>query len=202
LQRALTSAHGRSRELASRERDASKAREKKRRLNVSANVSAIESIERSQADTTWIGAALDEADLAEAAGEVPVGCVIVSREGLELSRGRNARESLADPTAHAEMAAIRAAAGKIGDWRLEGTTAYVTLEPCAMCAGALVLARVQRVVFGCADPKAGAITTMFGIGVDTRLNHRFTVTAGVRAEDCARRLQRFFAALRERARDT
>ena len=164
-------------------------------------MSAIESIERTEADTTWMGAALEEADLAEAAGEVPVGCVIVSREGLELSRGRNARESLADPTAHAEMAAIRAAAGEIGDWRLEGTTAYVTLEPCAMCAGALVLARVERVVFGCADPKAGAITTMFGIGVDARLNHRFAVTAGVRAEDCAKRLQRFFAALRERARD-
>jgi tRNA(adenine34) deaminase len=147
-----------------------------------------------------MGAALEEADLAEAAGEVPVGCVIVSREGLELGRGRNARESLADPTAHAEMAAIRAAAAEIGDWRLEGATAYVTLEPCAMCAGALVLARVERVVFGCADPKAGAITTMFGIGVDERLNHRFAVTAGVRAEDCTKRLQRFFAVLRERAR--
>jgi tRNA(adenine34) deaminase len=146
-----------------------------------------------------MGAALDEADLAAAAGEVPVGCVIVGLEGQELARGRNGRESLADPTAHAEMAAIRAAAAMLGNWRLEGATAYVTLEPCAMCAGALVLARVERVVFGCADPKAGAITTMFGIGLDARLNHRFAVTAGVRAADCAEKLQAFFSALRERA---
>jgi len=143
-----------------------------------------------------MGAALDEADLAAARGEVPVGCVVVGSDGSELARGRNARESLSDPTAHAEIAAIRAAAARLGDWRLEGATAYVTLEPCAMCAGALVLARVERVVFGCADPKAGAVTTMFGIGLDPRLNHRFAVTAGVRAEDCAMRLQRFFAALR------
>jgi tRNA(adenine34) deaminase len=144
-----------------------------------------------------MGAALDEADLAAAGGEVPVGCVIVGLDGTELARGRNGRESLRDPTAHAEIVAIRAAAARLGDWRLEGTTAYVTLEPCAMCAGALVLARVARVVFGCADPKAGAVTTMFGVGLDPRLNHRFAVTGGVRAEDCAKRLQRFFAALRE-----
>jgi tRNA(adenine34) deaminase len=153
----------------------------------------------SEADTRWMGAALDEADLAAAAGEVPVGCVIVGIDGSELGRGRNGRETLADPTAHAEMMAIRATAKALGDWRLEGTTAYVTLEPCAMCAGALVLARVRRVVFGCADPKAGAVATMFGIGVDPRLNHRFAVTGGVRAADCTQRLQIFFAALRERA---
>jgi len=152
----------------------------------------------SEADEKWMGIALDLADVAAAAGEVPVGCVVVDRDSHELSRGRNGRESLSDPTAHAEIVAIRAAAAALGDWRLEGTTAYVTLEPCAMCAGAMVLARVDRVVFGCADPKAGAVTTMFGIGLDPRLNHRFAVTAGVRAEDCAQRLQRFFGALRER----
>jgi len=154
---------------------------------------------QAEEDLQWMGAALAQADLAAAAGEVPVGCVVVGREGRELGQGRNGRECSGDPTAHAEIAAIRAAAAAIGDWRLEGATAYVTLEPCAMCAGALVLARVDRVVFGCADPKAGAITTMFGIGIDPRLNHRFTVTAGVRAGDCAERLQRFFAALRARA---
>lgn len=94
------------------------------------------------------------------------------------------------------MIAIRAAAAKMGGWRLEGATAYVTLEPCAMCAGALVLARVARVVYGCADPKAGAVNTMFGIGRDARLNHRFEVVGGVCAEDCASRLQGFFAKLR------
>jgi tRNA(adenine34) deaminase len=140
--------------------------------------------------------ALAEADEAAGAGEVPVGCVIVDAAGAVLGRGRNARESLGDPTAHAEMLAIRAAAGKVGGWRLEGATAFVTLEPCAMCAGALVLARVSRVVFGCTDPKGGAVSTMFGIGRDARLNHRFEVTEGVLREACALRLQRFFASLR------
>ncbi len=140
--------------------------------------------------------ALSEADAAASMGEVPVGCVIVDPAGRELGRGRNARESQRDPTAHAEVIAIRAAAAKIGGWRLEGATAYVTLEPCAMCAGALVLARVTRVVYGCADPKAGAVDTMFGIGRDARLNHRFEVAGGVCAEDCASRLQAFFAKLR------
>jgi tRNA(adenine34) deaminase len=140
--------------------------------------------------------ALAEADEAAAAGEVPVGCVIVDAAARVLGRGRNARESLGDPTAHAEVLAIRSAAKSVGGWRLEGTTAYVTLEPCAMCAGALVLARVSRVVFGCADPKGGAVSTMFGIGQDSRLNHRFDVTEGVLREACALRLQRFFAKLR------
>jgi tRNA(adenine34) deaminase len=147
-------------------------------------------------DVAQMRLALAEADAAAAAGEVPVGCVIVDATGEVIGRGRNARESLGDPTAHAETLAIRAAAARIGGWRLEGTTAYVTLEPCAMCAGALVLSRVPRVVFGCADPKAGAVTTMFGIGVDARLNHRFEVVGGVLAEECAQRLRAFFAGLR------
>ena len=141
--------------------------------------------------------ALEDADLAAGEGEVPVGCVVVDADGRELARGRNARESLSDPTAHAEVMAIRAAAARTASWRLEGATCYVTLEPCAMCAGALVLARVSRVVYGCPDPKAGAVTTLFGIGRDPRLNHRFEVVSGVLAEECADRLKRFFAALRD-----
>ena len=103
---------------------------------------------------------------------------------------------MADPTAHAEMVAIREASARALGWRLEGVTAYATLEPCAMCAGALVHARVSRVVYSCADPKGGAIDTMFGIGRDARLNHRFEVTAGVLRDESAERLRRFFAALR------
>jgi tRNA(adenine34) deaminase len=147
-------------------------------------------------DVSWMQSALEEADLAATLGEVPVGCVVVDAEGRELGRGRNARESQRDPTAHAEVVAIRAAAATVGGWRLEGATVYVTLEPCAMCAGAMVLARVARLVYGCADPKAGAVTTLFGIGRDPRLNHRFEVVGGVRADDCASRLQSFFAGLR------
>jgi tRNA(adenine34) deaminase len=149
-------------------------------------------------DVRHMEVALAEADAAAIEGEVPVGCVIVDASGRELGRGRNARETLADPTAHAEMIAIRAAAKAVGGWRLDGATAYVTLEPCAMCAGALVLARVPRVVFGCLDPKAGAVVTMFGIGRDAPLNHRFEVAQGVLEESCARRLRDFFAALRAR----
>jgi tRNA(adenine34) deaminase len=147
-------------------------------------------------DAQWMRVALEEADAAAAQGEVPVGCVVVDADGRAIGRGHNARESLADPTAHAEMIAIREASARVLSWRLEGATAYVTLEPCPMCAGALVHARVARVVYGCADPKAGALTTMFGIGRDARLNHRFEVTEGVLGDECADRLRRFFAALR------
>jgi len=143
--------------------------------------------------------ALEEADDAAASGEVPVGCVVVDAQGAELARGRNRRESHCDPTAHAEVVALRAAAHRVGGWRLEGVTVYVTLEPCAMCAGALVLARAARVVYGCADPKAGAVTTMFGIGRDLRLNHRFAVVEGVLRDECATRLREFFGALRSRS---
>jgi tRNA(adenine34) deaminase len=146
----------------------------------------------------WMARALEEADVAAANGEVPVGCVIVDADGRAISRAHNAREALADPTAHAEMIAIREAAARQLGWRLDGATVYVTLEPCPMCAGALVHARVARVVYGCADPKGGAVDTMFGIGRDARLNHRFEVVAGVLKEECAARLQRFFAGLRPR----
>jgi tRNA(adenine34) deaminase len=140
--------------------------------------------------------ALDEADAAAAVREVPVGCVLVSADGEELARGHNQRETLSDPTAHAEIVTVRAAAQKLGTWRLDGAIAYVTLEPCPMCAGALVHARVARVVYGCDDPKAGAVTTLFAIGQDARMNHRFSLTSGIRAEECAERLRSFFSKLR------
>jgi tRNA(adenine34) deaminase len=147
-------------------------------------------------DAEWMREALAEADVAATLGEVPVGCVVVGADGEELSRGHNLRELEEDPTAHAEIVAIRAAARKLGTWRLEGCTLFVSLEPCAMCAGALVNARIARVVWGCDDPKAGACTSLFTIGTDPRLNHRFAITKGVLDAECAERLTRFFAALR------
>ena len=148
------------------------------------------------ADEAWMDIALHEADRAASLGEVPVGCVLIGPDGAILATAHNQRETLQDPTAHAEMVAIRAAAEKIGSWRLEGVTCVVTLEPCAMCAGALVHARVARVVYGCDDPKGGAVVTLYAIGSDARLNHRFALVRGVRAVECAARLRAFFAALR------
>ena len=142
--------------------------------------------------------ALEEADRAAAHGDVPVGAVVVSANGNVLAREHNRREQLADPTAHAELLAIRAASRGLPGWRLEGATLYVTLEPCAMCAGALVNARIARLVFGASDPKAGAVTSLFQIGSDPRLNHRFEVQAGFMAEEGGRRLTEFFAELRRK----
>ncbi len=147
-------------------------------------------------DLEWMQRALAEADRAAEHGDVPVGCVIVDARGQELSRGRNRRELDGDPTAHAEVEALRAAAQRIKHWRIEGATVYVTLEPCAMCAGALVNARVARVVYGATDPKAGAVDSLFSIGRDPRLNHRFEVQGGVLAADAVERLQTFFRRLR------
>ena len=147
------------------------------------------------ADEQWMRAAIAEAERAEAEGEVPVGAVIV-QEGRVVGRGRNQRESSQDPTTHAEMIAIRQAAAALGSWRLIDTTLYVTLEPCPMCAGALVNARVPRVVWGCNDPKAGATETLYTIGSDPRLNHRFECVPGVLADECSGLLSRFFAAIR------
>jgi len=147
-------------------------------------------------DDDWMGEALAEADLATSHGDVPIGCVIVAEDGRELARAHNRREVDADPTAHAALIALRAAAARIGHWRVEGATVYSTLEPCPMCAGALVNARVARLVFGARDPKAGGVETLYQIGQDPRLNHRFEIVGGVRAEDAARRLQAFFAKLR------
>lgn len=140
--------------------------------------------------------ALAEADQAVAHGDVPVGCVIVGSNGKLLARGHNQRELTNDPTAHAEVIALRAAALRQEHWRLEGATVYVTLEPCAMCAGAMVNARVGRLVYGAPDPKAGAVDSLYSIGKDARLNHRFDVEAGLLEEDSVERLQLFFRALR------
>ncbi|MBI4705161.1 MAG: nucleoside deaminase [Deltaproteobacteria bacterium] len=143
--------------------------------------------------------ALEQADLAAQAGDVPVGAVLVDDGGRLVSSGQNRREREADPTAHAEMEALRAAARSLGRWRLGELTAYVTLEPCPMCAGALIHARVARVVYGCADEKAGALGSLFVLGSDPRLNHRFAVRGGVLAAACAERLRRFFQGRRGEA---
>ena len=147
-------------------------------------------------DKYWMNVALEEARAAAAVGDVPVGAVIVDAAGdRELARGRNRREVDRDPTAHAEIVALRAAATVLGQWRIEATL-YVTQEPCPMCAGALVNARVKRLVYGCPNPKAGAVATLFQLVSDTRLNHRVEVHSGVLAEACAAELKSFFAALR------
>jgi tRNA(adenine34) deaminase len=146
-------------------------------------------------DERFMAEAMAEAALAADAGDVPVGCVLV-HGGEVIVRAHNLRERAQDPTAHAELIALRAAAAQLGSWRLIGVTCYVTLEPCPMCAGALVNARVPRVVYGCDDPKAGAVRTLFTIGTDPRLNHRFEVSAGVLGEECSRQLSGFFAQVR------
>ena len=147
-------------------------------------------------DAVYMSLALEQARLAAAEGEVPIGAVLVC-DGAVVAHGRNARESAADPTAHAEMIAIREGAGRLGRWRLSGCTLYVTLEPCPMCAGALVNARIDRVVYGATDPKAGAVGTLFDLSADPRLNHRFDVTTGVLADECGQVLKEFFRDLRD-----
>jgi tRNA(adenine34) deaminase len=140
--------------------------------------------------------ALEEAELAAAEDEVPVGAVIVSLKQGTIARAHNQRERLLDPTAHAEMIAITQAAQALHSWRLEDCVLYVTLEPCPMCAGAIVQARLPLVVYGCTDPKAGACDTLYRITADPRLNHRAQVVGGVLAERCAGVLSSFFAARR------
>ena len=145
--------------------------------------------------------ALALAEAAAAEGEIPVGAVVVDREGTIIGRGRNRRES-GDPLGHAELIAIGEAARAIGDWRLEGTTMVVTLEPCAMCAGALVNARVEQLIFGAYDPKAGFCGTLGNLVQDPRLNHRLEVTGGFEEERSRELLQRFFQMLRRRPEKT
>ncbi len=143
-----------------------------------------------------MGLALAEAGAALAAGEVPVGAVLLSGEGVVLATGHNLRQADADPTAHAEVLALRRAGAVLDNWQLTGCTLVVTLEPCTMCAGALVLARVGRLVFGAWDEKAGAVGSLWDVVRDRRLNHRPEVVAGVRQEECAALLTRFFAGRR------
>jgi tRNA(adenine34) deaminase len=143
----------------------------------------------------WMRLALDATAGADPA-DVPVGAVVIGTDGAVLSTAANEREALGDPTAHAEILALRRAAASTGSWRLTGATLVVTLEPCTMCAGATVLARVARVVYGARDPKAGAAGSLWDVIRDRRLNHRPEVVAGVMAEDCAALLRVFFATRR------
>jgi tRNA(adenine34) deaminase len=146
-------------------------------------------------DERWMQAAIAEARLALDHGDVPVGAVVV-RDATVIGAGHNERERRQDPTAHAETLALQAAARRLGRWRLLDTVLYVTLEPCAMCAGAIVLARVPRVVYGTADPKAGAAGSVLDVLAEPRLNHRPAVAGGVLAPECAALLMEFFAARR------
>jgi tRNA(adenine34) deaminase len=145
----------------------------------------------------WMRAAITQAHAAAQGTDVPVGAVVVDASGMILGRGHNVREATNDPTGHAELVALREAAAARGAWRLDGCTLVVTLEPCTMCAGALVQARVARVVFGAHDPKAGAVGSLWDVVRDRRLNHRPEVVAGVLAADCADLLHEFFRSRRE-----
>lgn len=142
-------------------------------------------------DQQFMLAAIDQAYIALENEDVPVGAVIV-HENKIIAKGYNQRHHLNDPTAHAEIIALTAAAEHIGHWRLHDCTIYVTLEPCSMCAGALVLARIDRLVFGCMDPKTGACGSLYNIVQDQRLNHRVEITKGILADDCSKLLQDFF----------
>ena len=143
-------------------------------------------------DSAAVRAALGAAREALATGDVPVGAVVLGPDGEMLARACNAREATSDPTAHAEVLALRSASAALGSWRLDGCTLAVTLEPCTMCAGAIVLARLARVVFGAWDPKAGAAGSMRDVLRDVRLNHRVEVVGGVLADECGEVLREFF----------
>ena len=149
----------------------------------------------SPVDTFWMARALEQARAAAIQGEVPVGAVLV-RGGALLAEGHNRTVTASDPTAHAEVVAIRRASENQGDWRLEGTTLYCTLEPCTLCCGAIILSRVERVVFGASDPKAGMAASLGHLLQDPRLNHRAEVVGGVSAETSSALLQAFFRARR------
>lgn len=146
-------------------------------------------------DEEYMRQALEEAEAAAAEGEVPIGAVVVC-DGRVVARAHNRREGDADPSAHAEFTAMVAASRALGRWRLTGCTVYVTLEPCLMCAGLMVNARVDRCVYGAADPKGGAVGTLFDVSHDPRLNHEFSVTSGVMANESAELLRSFFRARR------
>lgn len=149
----------------------------------------------------WMSRAMDEARLALAHDDVPVGAVVV-RDGEVIAAGHNRREADQDPTAHAELLAVRSAAAHLSSWRLDGCTLYVTLEPCAMCAGALVLARLPHLVYAAADPKAGAAGSLFDLVREPRLNHRVEVDSGVMASEAGELLKAFFSAARARSKES
>ncbi|MDE3035541.1 MAG: tRNA adenosine(34) deaminase TadA [Nitrospirota bacterium] len=147
-------------------------------------------------DLEYMQMALDRAKLAPALGEVPIGAILVL-DGQVLAQVHNFREVWQDPTAHAEVVAIREAAGKLGSWRLTGTTMYVTVEPCSMCAGAIIQSRISRLVFGTKDPKAGACGSVFNLPDERRLNHRVQVVGGVLERESQELMQAFFRGLRD-----
>jgi tRNA(adenine34) deaminase len=147
-------------------------------------------------DFSFMGLALAQARQAYAAGEVPVGAVLVAADGNLLAQAHNAPIAFNDPTAHAEILTLRQAAARLGNYRLPGATLYVTIEPCLMCVGAAILARLKRLVFGAVDPKAGACVSLYRIPEDARLNHRLKVRGGVREEECRALMQDFFQARR------
>lgn len=147
----------------------------------------------------WMQRAMAEAVKAQAKDEVPIGCIIV-KDGRIIARGHNLRETAQDPAAHAELIAIRKAARKLGSWRLLDTTLYVTLEPCIMCMGAIILARIPQVVFGCFDPKGGAAGSLYDLSHDPRLNHRVQLIPAILEQECSRQLSGFFSELRQRKR--
>ena len=149
-----------------------------------------------ESDTYYMGLALEEARAGLAAGEVPVGAVLVGEGGEILARTFNRPIGLSDPTAHAEILALRAGARLLGNYRLLGSSLYVTIEPCTMCLGALLHARVRRLVFGASDPKGGACVSLYRLPEDTRFNHRLEVTGGVREAECRALVQEFFQARR------
>ena len=145
----------------------------------------------SKEDQLYMKMAIEQAQIAEENGDVPIGAIIVYENQI-IGKTYNQREQLQDPTAHAEIIALTQAAAFIESWRLHGCTMYVTLEPCTMCAGAMVLARIDRLVYGCDDPKTGAVKSLYNIATDERLNHIINVTSGVLAEECSALLQHFF----------
>lgn len=151
---------------------------------------------KEQEDQAWMYVALEEAKKAELIGEVPIGAIIV-KDGEVIGKGYNLRETKHDPTAHAEMVAIREACDRIGAWRLLDCTLYVTLEPCPMCAGAIVQSRIQRVVYGTSDPKAGCAGTLMNLLQEPRFNHETELTDGVLQSECAMILTQFFRKLRQ-----
>jgi len=151
-----------------------------------------------KSDEQFMQLALGEARAASSINEVPVGAVIVGADQQILSKAHNLKESTQNPVAHAEIVAIEAACKKTGSWRLSDTTLYVTLEPCAMCMGAVINARIKRVVFGADDPKAGAVVSNFGIGLDETLNHKPEITRSILEEECSQVLREFFEQLRNK----
>jgi tRNA(adenine34) deaminase len=156
----------------------------------------VDSEQLSKLDEQYMRSAIRQAEIAEQNDDVPIGAVIVHNNQI-VAKAYNQREQLKDPTAHAEIIALTQAAAALETWRLNGCTIYVTLEPCPMCAGALVLARIDRLVYGCDDPKTGAVKSLYNIVTDERLNHQLEVTGGVLADECTALLQNFFALRRK-----